>query len=167
MGKGEANQHIQWCLKQKRGIRVTKPNQNLSEVYIKKSKSAIHMLDSAIEKGEVDWIVTTAYYARYFAFYALLQLCGIKSEIHECTISLMKSVFVDGNILNKNFYREFQRSKDLRIEMQYYVTRTLDLKKLTKTANTAKVFLLVIKEVIERMDKKQMKIIRNKLAKCS
>ena len=53
------------------------------------------MLESATEKDEIDWISTTAYYARYFAFYALLQKCGIKSEIHDCTISLMSFLFVE------------------------------------------------------------------------
>ena len=41
------------------------------------------MLASAIEKNEIDWVATTAYYARYFVVYALLQKCGIKREFNE------------------------------------------------------------------------------------
>ncbi len=78
--------HVSWCWKQKRGIKLEQPNDNLCTVYIKKAKSSLNMLESATEKDEIDWIFTTAYYARYFAFYALLQKCGIKSEIHDCTI---------------------------------------------------------------------------------
>jgi hypothetical protein len=70
--------HIFWCLKQKRGIKLEKPNNNLYNVYINKAKSSLNMLSSAIQKDEIDWIATTAYYARYFSFYALLQKCGIK-----------------------------------------------------------------------------------------
>lgn len=80
--------HISWCLRQKRGIKIEDPNDNLCNVYISKAKSALNMLSSAAEKDEVDWIATTAYYASYFAFYALLQKCGIKSEIHDCTTFL-------------------------------------------------------------------------------
>lgn len=64
--------HVEWCFKQKRGIKIEEPNDNLCDVYIKKAKSALNMLSSATEKKEVDWITTTAYYSRYFAFYALL-----------------------------------------------------------------------------------------------
>ncbi len=71
---------ILWCLEQNRGIKIEEPNNNLSKVYIKKAKSSLNMLDSAIEKEEVEWISTTAYYARYFSFYALLQKIGIKSK---------------------------------------------------------------------------------------
>jgi len=91
--------HVLWCLEQKRGIKLEEPNDNLYYVYIKKAKSALNMLTSAIEQNEVDWIATTAYYARYFAFYGLLQKCGIKSEIHDCTLSLRNSTkfcFEDG-----------------------------------------------------------------------
>ncbi|MEA2003961.1 MAG: hypothetical protein U9O53_03295 [archaeon] len=31
----------------------------------------------------------TAYYACYNALYSILMKCGIKSEIHDCTIELM------------------------------------------------------------------------------
>lgn len=43
--------HISWCLKQKRGITLEKPNDNLCSVYIKKAKSSLNMLSSAIEKN--------------------------------------------------------------------------------------------------------------------
>jgi uncharacterized protein (UPF0332 family) len=121
------------------------------------------MLESAIEKDEVDWISTTAYYARYFAFYALLQKCGIKSEIHDCTISLMHFLFVEENLIEEHFYNELLLAKELRVDTQYYVTEEIDLNKLKKDSETARIFVLKIEEVIENITEKQIKSIRDKL----
>ena len=60
---------IEWCLKQNRGIKIEKTNEDLCNVYLKKAESSLNMLSSALEKNEVDWITTTAYYARYFSFF--------------------------------------------------------------------------------------------------
>ena len=45
--------HVSWCWKQKRGIKLEKPSDNLCKAYIEKAKSALNMLDSAIEKDEI------------------------------------------------------------------------------------------------------------------
>ncbi|MBU0471753.1 MAG: HEPN domain-containing protein [Nanoarchaeota archaeon] len=156
--------HVSWCLKQKRGIKLEQPNDNLCGVYIKKAESSLNMLESAAEKDELDWISTTAYYARYFAFYALLQKCGIKSEIHDCTISLMHFLFVDENIIEENLYTELLLAKDLRVDTQYYVTEEIDIDKLKKDSNTANSFVLEMEEVIENLTQKQIDTVRNKLS---
>jgi len=155
--------HVSWCFKQKRGIKLEEPNDNLCNVYIKKAKSSLNMLESATEKDEIDWISTTAYYARYFAFYALLQKCGIKSEIHDCTISLMSFLFVEDNLVEEHFYNELQLAKELRVDTQYYVTEDIDLEKLKKDSETARNFVLKMEEVIENLIEEQIKIIRKKL----
>jgi uncharacterized protein (UPF0332 family) len=155
--------HISWCFKQKRGIKFEEPNNNLCNVYIKKAKSSLNMLESATEKDEIDWISATAYYARYFAFYALLQKCGIKSEIHDCTISLMHFLFVDENLIEKHFYNELQLAKELRVDTQYYVTEEVDLNKLKKDSETSRSFVLKMEEIIEELTEEQIKTIREKL----
>ncbi len=155
--------HVSWCWKQKRGIKLEEPNDNLCNVYIKKAKSSLNMLESATEKDEIDWISTTAYYARYFAFYALLQKCGIKSEIHDCTVSLMHFLFVGENLIEEHFYNELQLAKELRVDTQYYVTEEIDLDKLKKDSETARSFVLKMEEVIENITGEQINIIRNKL----
>ena len=121
------------------------------------------MLESATEKNEIDWISTTAYYARYFAFYALLQKCGIKSEIHDCTISLMSFLFVDGDLVEEHFYNELQLAKELRVDTQYYVSDEVDLDKLKKDSETARSFVLKVEEVIESLTEERIKAIRGKL----
>jgi len=155
--------HVSWCLKQKRGIKLEESNDNLCNVYLKKAKSALNMLSSAAEKDEVDWIATTAYYARYFAFYALLQKCGIKSEIHDCTISLMHFILVEEKLIEEHYYQELQLAKDLRVDTQYYVTAELDKKKLKEDSETARKFVLEMERVIENLTEEKIKKLRQKL----
>ena len=121
------------------------------------------MLNSAIEKDEIDWITTTAYYSRYFVLYALLQKCGIKSEIHDCTISLMHFLFVDGNIISEELYTELLLAKDLRVDTQYYVTKQIDKEKLKTDSVTAQNFVLKMEEIIENVTEAQIQKIRKKL----
>ena len=115
------------------------------------------MLDSAIEKNEIDWVATTAYYSRYFVLYALLQKCGIKSEIHDCTISLMHFLFVDEDIIPKELYTELLLAKDLRVDAQYYVTEQIDEEKLKADSATVRNFVLKMEEVIENITDLQIK----------
>ena len=158
-GKG----HVIWCCKQKKGIKLEKPNENLCRVYFKKAKSALNMLTSAVEKDELDWIATTAYYARYFAFYALLQKSGIRSEIHDCTISLMGFLFVEENVIEEYLYKELLLAKDLRVDIQYYITEELDKKKLKADAETARTFVLKMEQLMEEITEEDINKIRKKL----
>ncbi len=156
--------HVLWCLKRKRGAKLEDPNDNLCNVYLKKAKSALNMLSSASEKDEIDWIATTAYYARYFAFYALLQKCGIKSEIHDCTISLMHYLLVEENLIDEHFYNELKLAKELRVDAQYYVAEELDKNKLKKDSETARNFFLKMEDVIGSLTEEKINQLRNKLS---
>ncbi len=156
--------HVSWCLRQKRGIKLEEPNDNLCKAYINKARSALNMLTSAAEKDEVDWIAATAYYSRYFAFYALLQKCGIKSEIHDCTISLMCFLFIEESLIEENLYNELQLAKELRVDVQYYATKELNREKLKKDSETARNFVLEMEKVIENITEEQINSIREKLS---
>ncbi len=165
MKSNEEHGKVRWCMKQKRGIRLEEPNDNLAEVYIKKAKSSLNMLDAAIERGEIEWVVTTAYYARYFALYALFQRCGIKSEIHDCTLSAMKYLFVDEGVLDELRYKDILDAKDARVDVQYYATDELDEEKLVRKARMAQEFVLFIEGAMEKVDEETKQRIREKLGK--
>lgn len=167
MKSGEKNSksHVFWCLGQKKGIRLEEPNDNLCGVYLRKAGSALNMLTSAIEKDEIDWIATTAYYARYFSFYALLQKCGIRSEIHDCTISLMHILLVDEHLIEERFYDEFQLAKDLRVDTQYYVAKELDEEKLRRDSAAARGFVLRMEEVIDGLSRNDIDLLRGKVSR--
>ncbi len=163
MKKDEIFNKILWCLKQKRGIKIVEPNKNLVKAYLKKAKSSLNILNSAIEKKEYDWIVTTSYYAKYFSFYALLQKIGVKSEIHDCSIYIMKFLFVDENIIDKSFHEDFLLSKNLRVDIQYYASDSLNLNVIDKTSKFSFSFVLKIEELIENLNEEEILFLRNKL----
>jgi len=98
-----------WCLKQKRGIRITEPNQNLTKAYLKKATSALNTMTATLQINEADWTATTAYYARYFALYALLMKIGVKSEIHECTIT-MAQLLANHRIIHQSIVNEISEA---------------------------------------------------------
>ncbi len=165
MKSNEEHGKVRWCMKQRRGIRLEEPNDNLAEVYVKKGKSSLNMLDAAIERGEIEWIVTTAYYARYFALYALFQKCGIKSEIHDCTLSAMKYLFVNEGVLDELMYKDILDAKDARVDVQYYATDELDEEKLVRNARVAQEFVLSVEGAMEKIDEEVKQRIREKLRK--
>lgn len=67
-------------------------------------------MTAALQIKETDWITTTAYYARYFALYALLMKIGVKSEIHDCTIAIAK-LLAENGILNPNLIKDIAEAK--------------------------------------------------------
>lgn len=162
-GDKDQKSNVSWCWKQKHGIALEEPNDNLCKAYMGKAKSALNILNSAIEKEEVDWIATTAYYARYFALYGLLRKCGIKSEIHDCSISLMHFLLVEETIVEEKFYAELLSAKELRVDMQYYVTEQIDMERLRKGGSTAGNFVLRMEEATENLTEDRIQKIRQKL----
>ena len=154
------NKHVSWCNKQKRGIKLEPKNENLCNAYLHKANSALNILTAAIEKEEVDWIATTAYYARYFAFYALLQKCGISSEIHDCTI-LISNLLEEESILPKGTFQKLEDDKKLRIDNQYY------LKNRPVNFNPSDIseFILKIKSAVNSLTLEKIKKIREKVSK--
>src|SRR3989344_9523203 len=95
-----------FCFKKTGGLKIVNPNERLVEVYKKKSRSALNMLESAKEKQEDEWILDTSYYAKYFMAYALFMKVGIKSEIHDCTIFALKSIFKELGIISEELCKD-------------------------------------------------------------
>ena len=156
------NRRITWCFRQKKGIRIIEPNENLAKAYIRKAKSSLNTMNAALQIKETDWILTTAYYARYFALYALLMKLGIKSEIHDCSIAIAR-LLTRHRILNKNLVTDISQAKQMRIETQYYVTQELKQTKIRRNVESAHKFVLEIEKTIENITTDQIKNIRTHL----
>lgn len=108
-------QHLKWCAKQNKGIKIVSESINLQKAYLKKSENAIKSMDANATVGIEEWVVSTSYYAKYFAVYALLSRIGIKCEIHDCTLALFEYLF-SGEIPPK-FIQNLQQSKDDRVDV--------------------------------------------------
>lgn len=135
-----------FCFKKAKGLKLIQPNNNLVEVYKRKSKSALNMLQSALEKQESDWILDTSYYAKYFMIYALFMKVGIKSEIHDCTIYALNSIFKD--IVGADICENLESSRDLRVGSLYY-DKDFGKDEILKKANTAPNFCLKVEFIID------------------
>jgi uncharacterized protein (UPF0332 family) len=128
---------IAWCIKQKKGITLIEQKPHLSDAYLKEAENT---LDQMIKlKGK--WQVILAYYACYNVLYAILQKIGIKTEIHDCSIEMMKHI--PGFSLDS--YNFLTKLKKKRINCQYYLENEEltenELKKITTFILNAKAIL--------------------------
>lgn len=159
-----SDDNLVWCFKQKRGIRIIEPDPNLTKAYLKKAISALNTMTAALKIKETDWITTTAYYARYFALYALLMKIGVKSEIHDCTISIAKLLSNNG-ILTPSLIEDIAKAKQTRIDTQYYVEKELSQATIQRNAEAARKFVLETEKAIENLTTEQINNIRAQLKK--
>lgn len=85
------------------------------------------------------WKVITAYYACYNALYSILMKAGVKSEIHDCTLSLMD--FLEFENHEKDFMMHLKVD---RIDAQYYLKdkKLSDDKTVKQFVNKCKQILL-------------------------
>ena len=141
---------IGWCLKQKNGIEMVEPSDNVSQSYLVDADDSL----KAIERNVGKWRIVTAYYACYNALYALLMKAGIKSEIHDCTIELM--IFFD---FSENEISFLKNLKGLRIDVQYYLRPALEI-----DIFQAKLFIVHCKELVLKLDSDKIYKIRGKLS---
>ncbi len=138
--------NLNWCKRQKNGIRIIEPNENLSDEYLKYAEETLLILKEIDGKSNM-WLATSKYYFEYFCFYSILMKLGIKCEIHDCTIELCRFLEKE-EILFDDFTATLEKDKELRIENQYYLKNTkveIDYDELTN-------FLLKTKEVLNNLD---------------
>jgi uncharacterized protein (UPF0332 family) len=119
-------------------------------------------MNAALQIKETDWTLTTAYYARYFALYALLMKLGIKSEIHDCSIAVAR-LLANNKIITQNLVTEITQAKQTRIDTQYYITKELKQEEIKRNVESARKFVLEIQKSIEQVSTEQTNNIRNKL----
>lgn len=153
--------HLKWCLKQRKGIRLIKPSENLIKAYQEKSRNALRSMDVNAREGITEWAISASYYAKYFAVYALLTKIGVRCEIHDCTIALFEHLFQ--HRLPPETLGELRKSKSDRIETQYYTRKiTIDLDQSMKDTKT---FILEIEETLDSLNKEKTIQLSNELKK--
>ena len=151
---------ICWCKKQKQGIKIQEPNNNLSQEYYENAEESMKVLQSIKETKSNMWLATTKYYIEYFAVSSVLMKLGIKCEIHDCTISLVKFLEDEG-VIEKGISKILEDDKELRIDNQYYLKNKkvdIDFEKLSG-------FLLSIRGSLEKLDNDKIEEIREKINK--
>ena len=155
----QAKKYLKWCLQQKKGIKITKESSNLQKAYLGKSKKSLKSMEANIREGIDEWTISTSYYAKYFAIYALLSRIGIKCEIHDCTITLFSFLF--GGEVSSDMLKDLRQSKGDRIDAQYYtgIIQIDDKELLKKTKD----FVLKIEEIIDDLNTEKIQDARKKV----
>lgn len=157
------NRTLGWCGKQKKGIKLVLPNDNICRAYLKKAKSSLQSMNLNYGAGIIDWAVDAAYYARYQSIYALFQKVGIKCEIHDCTIKAFRILFAD--IFNNSFFDDIENAKEQRINMTYYTDRLVPKEEIKENIDNAAAFVIEIEKYIETINPMDIQKFRAKLKK--
>jgi uncharacterized protein (UPF0332 family) len=131
---------------------------------MQKAISALNTMTAAVKIGETDWVLTTAYYARYFALYAFLIKMGVKSEIHDCTVYLAE-LLAQKRILNSELAKDIAESKRTRVDTQYYVQTPQNPVAIRRNVEAARRFVLEIEKAATELTVEQIDIIRAELMK--
>jgi len=150
--------NLEWCKNQKNGIKFIEPNDNLSKQYLKNAEETL--LDLKENKESNLWRATKKYYFEYFIIYSFLMKVGVKCEIHDCTIELIKEI-ERLSFLPKETYKKIKKDKEIRIDNQYY----LKDKEVNLNYSELFKFFLEMKSRINFLTKEEVKKIRYELKK--
>jgi len=149
---------ISWCKKQELGIKIKEPNNNLSQEYYESAEESLKVLRSIKETKSNMWLATTKYYTEYFAVYSILMKIGIKCEMHDCTIALVKFL-EDEDVIEQGTTKILEKDKELRIDNQYYLKN----KPVNTDFEQLSGFLLSIKKSLDSLDDEKIKELREKI----
>jgi len=150
---------IKWCFKQKDGIKLIEPNENLSNSYIKMSEEAIGTMNRE-RKYNLAFSISACYYSMYYSLYSVLMKIGIKCEIHSCTLKLMEKVL--GENYSKEELKTISKAFDLRNIAQYYVDRIINEKEVDFIISQAPLFVNTSKEILYKLNENDIERLRNK-----
>ncbi|PIN72041.1 hypothetical protein COT48_00240 [Candidatus Woesearchaeota archaeon CG08_land_8_20_14_0_20_47_9] len=145
---------FEWC--KKKGMKLIEPTDNLAEEYFKNAEDTLKITNMIKDSGSNMWLATQKYYTEYLAAYSLLMKIGIKSEIHSCTIEVIK-LLEQEKIMHFNLSKILEKDKELRIDNQYYLKNRpvkIDPKKLSQ-------LLLNVRHILDTITKEQIEKIRS------
>lgn len=137
-------------------MRLVEPNNELAEEYFKNAEETLRVTNLIKNSGSNMWLATQKYYTEYLAAYSILMKIGIKSEIHSCTIEVIKLLERE-KFIGFNFSKILEDDKELRIDNQYYLkNRPVDF-----DSKTIGDLLLKIRNLLDSLTEEQITKIRN------
>ena len=111
---------LKWCYKQKDGIKIIEPNDNLAHGYLKMAENSLGTMNRE-RKYNLIFAISACYYSMYYSLYAVCMKIGIKCEIHSCTIEFMKQALI--GFYSADDLKTIKKAFDARNIAQYYVDK--------------------------------------------
>lgn len=142
---------LDWCISTKNGIELVEPSDILWKAYQGKAERSLHAVSNL--KNNKEWAITSAYYAMYFSFYAILMKIGIKCEIHSCTVELMRSLFKE--YFTKEQMELLKKAMNARVDILYYVDRIVQEEECKDILEKAPQFVVACKEIAFSIKEKE------------
>ena len=151
---------LKWCCKQKEGIKFIEPNDNLAQSYLKLAEKSLGTMNR--EKNyNLMFAISACYYSMYYSLYAILMKSGVKCGIHSCTIEFMKSLLAD--FYSKQDVKTIKKAFDARIIAQYYVDKIVSKEDSDFIMSQAPLFFSKSKEILSKINEKDIEEVREKL----
>lgn len=149
---------IRWCAK-KGNYEIDDINDNLSRAYLMKAENALRA--AAILGDNLDWQVSSAYYAMYFGLYSVMMKIGIKCENHSCSIEFMDftSLFSQADVTL------LRKSQKARIDAQYYSDRDIPVELINEIVSSAPLFVSKCRKIGAMLTENDILNQREKLAR--
>lgn len=147
---------IEWCFKTKKGLKIDKPNKNISESYLEQAENTLSKIKELVGEGDFLWASVRIYYCAYYSLYSFLRRIGVKSENHDCSIELIKK------LLGDEFGEKIENFKKSRIDSQYYL-KTQKKEDLLKNYKSVKNFYLELREKTKNLSEDEIEEYRKML----
>ncbi|MBI2232380.1 MAG: HEPN domain-containing protein [Candidatus Aenigmarchaeota archaeon] len=168
-------------VKEERGLRVSKPNNQLSEGHIRKADHNLIVMTDLSRLGHEDWVVISAYYAMYQSAMSLLTKIGLESKDHATTAAVLEYFF--GEQISKDLIGKFNELKERKDKIEAitisekYIDYLWKIKRARETVQygisinyketdvvmrNAREFVSKMKLVLNELDEKLVEIIGKK-----
>ncbi|MEN7982708.1 MAG: HEPN domain-containing protein [Nanoarchaeota archaeon] len=151
---------IKWCCKQREGIELIEPNDNLAKSYIRMAEDSIETMNREKKYNSI-FAISACYYSMYYSVYSILMKIGVKCKIHQCTLELMKFILPD--FFSDKDIKLIKKAFDLRNISQYYVNKIILKEDTEFIIENAQLFLDKSKDILSRLTEKEIFEMRNKI----
>ena len=168
--------------KEERGLRVSKPNNYMSEGHVRKADHNLIVMTDLSKLGHEDWVVISAYYAMYQSAMSLLAKIGLESKDHATTASVLEYFF--GEQISKDLIGKFNELRERKDKIEAitisekYIDYLWKIKRARETVQygisinyketgvvmrNAREFVSKMKLVLNELDEKLVEIIGKKV----
>jgi len=151
---------IRWCCEQKEGIKLIDSNDNLAKGYLKMDEDSLGTMNRE-RKYNLMFAISACYYSMYYSLYSVCMKIGIKCEIHSCTIEFMKKIL--DNFYSKEDIKIIKKAFNARNIAKYYVDKIVQKEDSDYIMDKAPLFLNKSKDILAKINEKDIKELRKKL----